>query len=101
MANTSSRLGRCPSQYPYLLTLCACFLQVKPKNLDGLEIDAPSSSRSGQVGSLLRKGTVYDIWSMGDGDTEFVGAEEMRGLSCLLPRKKKSGKLYVGKSSPW
>lgn len=68
---------------------------VKPKNLDGLEIDAPSSSRSGQVGSLSQKSAVYDIWSMGDDDTDFAGAEELRGLSCLLPRIKKSGKLYI------
>ncbi|OAX36015.1 hypothetical protein K503DRAFT_867883 [Rhizopogon vinicolor AM-OR11-026] len=68
---------------------------IKPKNLDGLEIDAPLPSRSGQVGSLSRKGTVYDIWSMGDEDTEFAGAEELRGLSCLLPRRKKAGKLYM------
>lgn len=68
---------------------------VKPQHLDGLEIDAPSSSRSGQVGSLSRKSTVYDIWSMGDDDTEFAGAEELRGLSCLLPRRRKMGKLYV------
>lgn len=68
---------------------------VKPKNLDGLEIDAPSSSRSGQVGSLSQKNAVYDIWSMGDDDTEFAGAEELRGLSCLLPRRRKKGKLYI------
>ncbi|KAJ8591451.1 hypothetical protein M405DRAFT_694367, partial [Rhizopogon salebrosus TDB-379] len=68
---------------------------VNLKNLDGLEIDAPSPSRNGQVGSLSRKGTVYNIWSMGDEDTEFAGAEELRGLSCLLPRRKKSGKLYM------
>ncbi|KAG1736928.1 uncharacterized protein EDB91DRAFT_1055328 [Suillus paluster] len=68
---------------------------IKPKHFEGLEVDAPSSSRSRQVGSLSRKGTVYDIWSMGDDDTEFAGAEELRGLSCLLPRKKKSGKLYM------
>ncbi|KAG1856621.1 hypothetical protein DFJ58DRAFT_913599 [Suillus subalutaceus] len=68
---------------------------VKPQHLDGLEIDAPSSSRSDQVGSLSRKSAVYDIWSMGDDDTDFARAEELRGLSCLLPRKKKRGKLYI------
>ncbi|KAG2132840.1 uncharacterized protein EDB93DRAFT_893901 [Suillus bovinus] len=68
---------------------------VNPKNLEGLEIDAPSSSRSGQVGSLTRKSTVYDIWSMGDDDSYFAGAEELRGLSCLLPRKRKKGRLYI------
>ncbi|KAG0692385.1 hypothetical protein DFH29DRAFT_985796 [Suillus ampliporus] len=59
---------------------------IKSKHFDGLEIDAPSSSRSGQVGSLSQKGTVYDMVD---------GAEELRGLSCLLPRKRKSGKLYM------
>jgi hypothetical protein len=69
--------------------------KVKPNNLDGVEIDAPGfPSRSGQVGSFTRKGAVYDIWSMSNDDTEF--AEELKGLSCLLPRKKKSGKLYMG-----
>jgi hypothetical protein len=68
---------------------------VKPKHLDGLEIDAPSSSRSSQVGSLSRKSVVYDIWSMGDDDTDFAGAEELRGLSCLLPRRRKKGQLYI------
>ncbi|KAG1865381.1 hypothetical protein F4604DRAFT_2026459 [Suillus subluteus] len=68
---------------------------VKPQHLDGLEIDAPSSSRSDQVGSLSRKSAVYDIWSMGDDDTDFARAEELRGLSCLLPRRKKKGKLYI------
>ena len=28
---------------------------------------------------------------------EVAGGEELRGLACLLPRKKKGGKLYVGK----
>ncbi|KAG2040279.1 hypothetical protein BDR03DRAFT_915936 [Suillus americanus] len=68
---------------------------VKPQHLDGLEIDAPSSSRTDQVGSLSRKSAVYDIWSMGDDDTDFARAEELRGLSCLLPRKRKKGKLYI------
>ncbi|KAG2139061.1 hypothetical protein DEU56DRAFT_801560 [Suillus clintonianus] len=68
---------------------------VNAKHFEGLAIDAPSSSRSGQVGSLTRKGTVYDIWSMCDDDTNIGGAEELRGLSCLLPRKKKMGKLYM------
>jgi len=94
MANTCPRFGRCPSEC-ITADFIICFLQIKPKNLDGLEIDAPLPSRSGQVGSLSRKGTVYDIWSMGDEDTEFAGAEELRGLSCLLPRRKKAGKLYM------
>ncbi|OAX31188.1 hypothetical protein K503DRAFT_652131, partial [Rhizopogon vinicolor AM-OR11-026] len=68
---------------------------IEPKNLDGLEFDAPLPSRSGQVGSLSRKGTVYGIWSMGNEDTKFAGAEELGGLSCLFPRKTKTGKLYM------
>lgn len=33
---------------------------------------------------------------MGDSDDQPVGGEELKGLSCLLPRKKKKGKLYPG-----
>jgi len=96
MVNTCSRLGKRPLEC--MVTGFMIFLlQVKPKNLDGLEIDLPSSSRSDQVGSLSRKSAVYDIWSMGDDDTDFAGAEELRGLTCLLPRRKKMGKLYIGK----
>jgi hypothetical protein len=77
------------------------------------------------VGDLVRKGTAYDVWALDpasssgggsanasedqDGSGEMispslpsatqvvgVGAEELNGLSVLLPRKRKGGKLYLG-----
>ncbi|KIK96680.1 hypothetical protein PAXRUDRAFT_825703 [Paxillus rubicundulus Ve08.2h10] len=68
---------------------------IKAKHLEGLEIDPPSSSRTARVGSLTRKAATYDVWSVGDDDTEVVGGEELRGLSCLIPRTKKGGKLCM------
>jgi hypothetical protein len=93
---------------------------VKARNLRGVEI---SSSRKGLVGDLLRKGTTYDLWTLdpaavtvgGSGDRNDdelggstsplnaqlgvgvgVGAEELNGLSVLLPCKRKGGQLYLG-----
>ncbi|KDR81997.1 hypothetical protein GALMADRAFT_264280 [Galerina marginata CBS 339.88] len=68
---------------------------VKPKHLDGLSIDLPTSSKSARVGELKRKHTNFDIWSVGDdADNLPIGGEEIKGLSCLLPRSSKKGKLY-------
>ncbi|GAW03142.1 glycoside hydrolase [Lentinula edodes] len=71
---------------------------VKPKHLENMTISLPES---------------YDVWNVcssstsGNGDIGGVevgrldeegtagGGEEMRGLSCLLPRKKKHGELYI------
>ena len=64
--------------------------------MSGLEIDSHSSSRTAHIGRLARKHTSYDVWSIGDDDAEFAGGEELRGLSCLLPRRRKDGKLYIG-----
>jgi hypothetical protein len=75
---------------------------VKPKYLENLQLDKPISSVSPQsalVGILKRKHMTFDIWSVGDGDDQPVGGEELKDLSCLLPRKKKNGKLYPGMSS--
>ena len=62
-----------------------------------MKVDAPSSSKSGRIGELTRKHATYDIWSIGDDDTP-VGGEEIKSISCLLPRKSKKGRLYPGKS---
>ncbi|KAG8217136.1 hypothetical protein J3R82DRAFT_5194 [Butyriboletus roseoflavus] len=70
---------------------------IKAKHLNGFEIDPPSLSQTTRVGCLTRKTTSYDVWSIGDDDAEVAGGEELRGLSCLLPRKRKKGKLYIGK----
>ncbi|KAH9961040.1 hypothetical protein BC827DRAFT_1267790 [Russula dissimulans] len=81
---------------------------VKARNLQRLEI----SSRVGLVGDLHRKSIAYDVWALepiggGDhqGDDELgkgagppvvgVSAEELNGLSVMLPCKRKGGKLYL------
>ncbi|KAF8437559.1 hypothetical protein L210DRAFT_3546079 [Boletus edulis BED1] len=83
---------------------------IQPKHLQGLEIDSPSSSsssslpsRTARIGSLVRKTTSYDVWSIGpssssadaNADANVAGAEELLGLTPLLPRKRKKGRLYI------
>ncbi|KAJ3788267.1 hypothetical protein GGU11DRAFT_708705 [Lentinula aff. detonsa] len=88
---------------------------VKPKHLQNLAIDlsGPSSNRYTKVGALNRKQESYDIWNLGSSSTSdgnFIGGvevgrtdveavagggEEIRGLTCLLPRKKKRGQLFI------
>ncbi|KAI6143914.1 hypothetical protein BKA82DRAFT_4178955 [Pisolithus tinctorius] len=68
---------------------------IQAKHLEGVEIDLPISSRTARVGSLTRKNVVHEIWSAGEDDTDLIGGEELRCLSCLLPRKKKKGKLCI------
>lgn len=73
-------------------------MQVKPKYLENMKIQLPpSSSSSTRVGTLDRKHTSYDIWNVGDdNDDQPVVGEELKGLSCLLPRKSEKGKLFLG-----
>ncbi|KAJ4475559.1 hypothetical protein J3R30DRAFT_3294445 [Lentinula aciculospora] len=89
---------------------------VKPKHLENLSFDLPGSSSHHQntkVGVLNRKQESYDVWNLGssslsggsdiggvevgrmDDETTAGGGEEIRGLTCLLPRKKKRGELYI------
>lgn len=87
------------------MSLICCFDQVKPKYLENAQLHIASSSKekSGRIGALHRKHTTYDIWSVGeDGldneDDELpIGGEEIKALTCLLPRKTKKGRLYQGK----
>ncbi|KAI0737980.1 hypothetical protein C8Q80DRAFT_1125075 [Daedaleopsis nitida] len=67
---------------------------LKPKYLEDIKIEAASSHKTTRVGSINRKTTTYDVWSLGDDDTEAVGGDELRSVSCLLPRRRKAGKLY-------
>ncbi|KAH7905190.1 hypothetical protein BJ138DRAFT_1165247 [Hygrophoropsis aurantiaca] len=71
---------------------------IKAKHLDGLEIDESMSSKTARIGSLPRKSTTFDVWSLGtdvnDEDSEFIGGEELGGISCLIPRRRKQGRLY-------
>ncbi|RXW21814.1 hypothetical protein EST38_g4029 [Candolleomyces aberdarensis] len=66
---------------------------IKAKYLDGLNLEGLESSKSLVVGNLKRKTMDFDVWSVGEEDADGVVGEEIRQLSCLVPRKKK-GKLY-------
>lgn len=55
-----------------------------------------ASSQTACIGTLNRKHSSFDIWSIGDGDEQPVGGEEIKSLSCLLPRKGKKGEFYPG-----
>lgn len=75
--------------------------QVKPKNLDNLKLTLPpsASTSSMRVGTLSKKNAAYDIWSVRDeasDETTVAGGDEVLGLSCLVPRKNKGGKLFTG-----
>ncbi|TFK31974.1 hypothetical protein BDQ12DRAFT_639357 [Crucibulum laeve] len=73
---------------------------VKPKHLDNLKLEVPSSSKTARIGSLKRKLATYDMWNVGDDvDQQPVGGEEVKGLSCLLPRKGRKGRLYPAPKS--
>ncbi|KAH9948141.1 hypothetical protein B0H21DRAFT_690642 [Amylocystis lapponica] len=66
---------------------------IKSKHLQNLKVDAPSSSKTSRIGSIDKKHASYDVWSLGE-EQGVVGGEEIKGLSCLLPRLCKGGKLY-------
>ncbi|OSD02086.1 hypothetical protein PYCCODRAFT_1411456 [Trametes coccinea BRFM310] len=68
---------------------------LKPKYLEGakLELSAPSTTTA-RIGSIDRKSTTYDVWNLGEDETDMIGGEELRGVSALLPRSKNGGKLY-------
>ncbi|KAJ6606156.1 hypothetical protein DFH09DRAFT_1119463 [Mycena vulgaris] len=75
---------------------------VKPKYLETAQLELPAaakrdSTKSAKLGMLQRKHVAYDIWSVGDDAPEelAIGGEEIKRLSCLLPRKSKKGKLYT------
>ncbi|KAI0792687.1 hypothetical protein C8Q75DRAFT_713833 [Abortiporus biennis] len=92
---------------------------IKPKYLENIKFDIPSSTstqkKSIKVGQIDRKHTSYDVWSLppsaNDEDEsmeahpeeeqdEVIGGDEMKTLSCLLPRSKKGGKLFMAPKVP-
>ena len=73
-------------------------LQLKPKHLENVQLELPSSSKTTRIGAIDRKSTAYDVWALGDDEADAVGGDELRVVSCLLPRRKKGGKLYQGAS---
>ncbi|KZT74032.1 hypothetical protein DAEQUDRAFT_285788 [Daedalea quercina L-15889] len=67
---------------------------LKPKHLENIKLDSPSSSQTSRIGSIDRKHASFEVWSLGDSPSDHVGGEELKRLSCVLPRKSKGGKLY-------
>jgi len=73
---------------------------IKPKALDGLKLDVPSSSKTARIGSTKQKHVAYDVWSLGKEQSDLAGGEEIKNLACLLPRRRKDGKLYAAPNIP-
>lgn len=98
-------------------------IQVKPKHLENFTIDLPNSSSTSnqKIGVLNRKHENYDVWNLGVGSSSSssnevvggievqserveaaasIGGEEMKGITCLLPRRKskdpKKRGFYIG-----
>ncbi|KAF7305228.1 hypothetical protein MKEN_01238000 [Mycena kentingensis (nom. inval.)] len=73
---------------------------LKPKHLESAQLKLPSSDadKTAKLGMIQRKHVAYDVWSVGKDVPEElpIGGEEVKGLSCLLPRKSKKGRLYAG-----
>ncbi|TBU26084.1 DNA-directed RNA polymerase I subunit RPA34.5-domain-containing protein [Dichomitus squalens] len=67
---------------------------LKAKHLENVKIELPSSSNTTRLGTIDRKSTAYDVWALGDAEADVVGGDELQAVSCLLPRRKKGGKLY-------
>lgn len=93
-------------------------MQVKPKALESLSVDAsafpPGSSERThvKVGTMDRKNAKYDVWSIAEhsdtrnasspeydieSEESLIGGQEILGLQCLLPRRS-NGKLQLGVS---
>ncbi|KAJ6457062.1 hypothetical protein C8R47DRAFT_1060289 [Mycena vitilis] len=75
---------------------------VKPRYLETAQLELTAaakrdSKKTAKLGMLQRKHVAYDIWSVGDDapDDLPIGGEEIKGLSCLVPRNSKPGKLYT------
>lgn len=77
--------------------------------MEDLQLDtlpaASSTAKNMRSGRLVRGEDTFDLWALGtltgheDDDSALAAAGgEMNGLSCLLPRKSKAGKLYAGES---
>ncbi|KAJ7063621.1 hypothetical protein C8F01DRAFT_85447 [Mycena amicta] len=75
---------------------------VKPKYLESAQLELPKEAvrdrtKTAKMGSIQRKRVAYDVWTVGDdvSDDLPIGGEEIKGISCLLPRKSKKGRLYA------
>ena len=80
--------------------LIMLYLQVKAKHFENVHVSLPTSLRSEMIGTVSRKTADYDIWSVRDegaDQTTRVGGDEVLGLNCLVPRKRKGSQLFSGK----
>ncbi|ESK85196.1 proteophosphoglycan ppg4 [Moniliophthora roreri MCA 2997] len=69
---------------------------VKLKHLEGVPIELSRSSKSTKVGTINKKNSSCDIWNIGDdASDQLVGGEEMKHISCVLPRRTKKGELRL------
>ncbi|KAG5641147.1 hypothetical protein DXG03_005886 [Asterophora parasitica] len=67
---------------------------VKPKYIENTTLELPPTTKSARTGTLNRKHATFDIWSVGEDDEHGIGGEEIKSVSCLLPRKSQKGKLF-------
>ncbi|KAM6500972.1 hypothetical protein JOM56_003986, partial [Amanita muscaria] len=71
------------------------------KHLESVALSPSSSIHPSKLGELTRKETTYDIWSQSpnaNGDEALqqpICGEEMKSITCLLPRRSKGGGLYA------
>ncbi|KAL0577660.1 hypothetical protein V5O48_004308 [Marasmius crinis-equi] len=69
---------------------------VKPRHLESVSIQIPSSSsKSSKVGSISRKREKYDIHEYRDDSAHQSIGEEIKNISCLLPKRTKKGELRL------
>ncbi|THV06913.1 hypothetical protein K435DRAFT_960164 [Dendrothele bispora CBS 962.96] len=73
---------------------------VKPKYLENLTLKVPSSSsKTTRSGVLPRKHVTFDLWHIGDTNADeesaVAGGDEIKNISCLLPRKSKKGQMRL------
>lgn len=72
-------------------------MQFKAKQLESAALHAPTR-KSAQLGTLARKsGQVTHVVKRVEDDD---GAEELGSLRCVLPRKRKGGRLFLGTRCP-
>lgn len=80
----------------------------KAKQLNDLEIPVPTGASGSKLTTIELKRSKYEVWSAGpkeyvvQGESGVPGqppvGEEVGSLTCLLPRTKEKGELYVGSS---
>ncbi|KAG7086381.1 hypothetical protein E1B28_002338 [Marasmius oreades] len=67
---------------------------VKPQHLENVSIQGLSNSKDPKLGTISSKQGKYDIYEYRDADPP-VGGEEIKNISCLLPRRGKKDELRL------